>query len=123
MRYTIEKHERYVVIEPLVSFLDGVAAAKLKNEFMLRSASGQRNIVLDLDKVEDMTEEGMRMGLLAHRLCQSEEGLFIIIGLKPQVEHLLKVAKLDKYFTIVKRLKDAEDLIFSNEIQHDLIGK
>lgn len=121
MRYTIEKHERYVVIEPLVSFLDGEAAAKLKGEFMLRNAIGQRNIVLDLLNVEDTSEEGMRMGLLAHRLCSTIGGMFIITGLQPQVEHMLKVAKLDRYFTIVKKLGQAEDLIFSNEIQRELI--
>lgn len=122
MRYTIDKHERYVVIEPLTSVLDAAAAAFLKGEFMLRNTSGQRNIVLDLAQVQDICEEGIRMGLLAHRLCQGAYGMFIITGLTPAVQHILKVAHLDKFFTIVKSITDAEDLIFSNEIQRDLIG-
>jgi len=120
MRYTIEKHERYVVIEPLVSILDGEAAVKLKGEFMLRNTAGQRNIVLDLVHVTETNEEGIRTGLLAHRLCNSIGGMFILVSLQPQVEQILRVAKLDRYFTIVKKLKDAEDLIFSHEIQCDL---
>lgn len=123
MRYTIEKHERYVVIEPLVSFLDSEAAAKLKGEFLLRNTAGQRNIVLDLVQVGDAKEDSLRMGLLAHRLCATLGGLFIIVGVKPSIEHLLIVSKLDKYFIIVDKIEDAEDLIFANEIQHDLIGK
>lgn len=120
MRYTIDKHERYMVIEPLVSFLDSDAAAKLKGELLLRNTAGQRNIVLNLEYVEDIREGGMRMGLLAHRLCESLGGLFILVNLKPQIEQLLKVAKLDKFFTIVKDMEEAEDLIFANEIHHDL---
>lgn len=123
MRYTIEKHDRYVVIEPLVSFLDGESAVKLKGEFMLRNTAGQRNIVLDLAHVEETTEEGMRTGLLAHRLCGSVGGVFILVGLQPQVEQILRVAKLDRYFTIVKKLKDAEDMIFGHEIHRDLKSK
>lgn len=122
MRYTIDKHERYVVIEPLTAILDAAGAAFLKGEFMLRNTSGQRNIVLDLSQVQDICEEGIRMGLLADRLCQAADGIFIIAGLTPSVQHILKVAHLDKFFTIVKKVTDAEDLIFGSEIQRDLIG-
>lgn len=122
MRYTIDKHERYVVIEPLTAVLDAAGAAFLKGEFMLRNTSGQRNIVLDLSQVEDICEEGIRMGLLANRLCQAANGMFIIAGLAPSVQHTLKLAHLDKFFTIVKSVSNAEDIIFGNEIQRELIG-
>ena len=72
MRYTIEKHERYVIIEPLRQLIDAQAAHFLKGEFMLRNTSGQRNIVLDLSQVEAIDEDGVRMGLLAHRLCHRD---------------------------------------------------
>lgn len=122
MRYTIDKHERYVVIEPLNPVLDTAAAAFLKGEFMLRNTSGQRNIVLDLSQVEDICEEGIRMGLLADRLCQSADGMFILTGLTDNVQQILKLAHLDKFFTIVRNVTEAEDLIFGNEIQRDLRG-
>ena len=80
MKYTIDKHDRYVVIEPLGAVLDGVAATKLKAEFMLRNTSGLRNIVLDLSNVEDASEDGLRMGLLARRLCKASGGLLLITG-------------------------------------------
>ncbi|NGF57889.1 STAS domain-containing protein [Parapedobacter sp. SGR-10] len=121
MRYTIEKHERYVVIEPLCEKINAEEAAFLKGEFMLRNTSGQRNIVLDLSQVNDIDEAGMRIGLLAHRLCKAVGGLFILTGLQPQVAHLLKVAKLDTYFIVSTSLVEAEDAIFGNEIQRELL--
>ncbi|MGN0004102.1 MAG: STAS domain-containing protein [Sphingobacterium composti] len=122
MKYTIDKHERYVVIEPLREVIDGHAANYLKGEFMLRNTAGQRNIVLDLNQVNEITEEGLRMGLLAHRLCHTVGGDFIIINIKPQIEQMLKVLHLDKHFTILKSLAAAEDFIFGNELKRDLIG-
>ena len=122
MKFTIDKHERYVVIEPLRDIIDGVASNYLKGEFMLRNTAGQRNIVLDLNSVKEISEEGVRMGLLAHRLCQTSGGVFIIVNLNPQIEQTLKVLHLDKHFTILKSLSAAEDMIFGNELQRDLIG-
>jgi len=122
MKYTIDKHERYVVIEPLREIIDAIAANYLKGEFMLRNTAGQRNIVLDLNVVKEISEEGIRMGLLAHRLCNGAGGDFIIINISPQVEQTLKVLHLDKHFTILKSLSEAEDMIFGNELQRDLIG-
>ena len=123
MKYTIDKHDRYVVIEPLGAVLDGVAATKLKAEFMLRNTSGLRNIVLDLSNVEDASEDGLRMGLLARRLCKASGGLFIITGLNEKVTNLLKITNLYPYFKIVPSLDDAENMIFGNEIRLDLRGE
>src|SRR5690606_40688570 len=95
MKFTVDKHERYVVIEPLTDFLDGEAAAKLKGEFMLRHTGGQRNIVLNLCHVGDADEDGLRMGLLARRLCKASGGLFILTGLNQKLKELLRVTNLE----------------------------
>lgn len=120
MKFTIDKHDRYVVIEPLGSVLDGAAATHLKAEFMLRNTSGQRNIVLDLSNVDDASEDGLRMGLLARRLCKASGGLFILTGLSEKVTQLLKITNLYQYFKIVPTMNDAENMIFGNEIRLDL---
>ena len=101
MKYTIDKHERYVVIEPLRKEIDGKAA--------------------HLNQVTDINEDGVRMGLLAHRLCSALGGVFIIINMNSTVYNVLKVLHLDKHFTILKSLTDAEDMIFGIELQRDLI--
>ncbi|MBE8719916.1 STAS domain-containing protein [Sphingobacterium pedocola] len=123
MKYTIDKHERYVVIEPLTKQLNGEVAAFLKGEFMLRNSSGQRNIILDLSNVEESDEEGIRMGLLAQRLCGAVGGVFILTGVCSQIADLLRMAGLENNFTIVKSISKAEDLIFGSEIQRELRGE
>lgn len=120
MKFTVDKHERYVVIEPLRDFLDGEAAAKLKGEFMLRHTGGQRNIVLNLCHVADADEDGLRMGLLARRLCKASGGLFILTGLNERLLNLLKMANMEGYFKTAPTVSDAEDMIFGNELRLDL---
>ena len=120
MKFTVDKHERYVVIEPHRDFLDGEAAAKLKGEFMLRHTGGQRNIVLNLCHVSDADEDGLRMGLLARRLCKASGGLFILTGLNEKLLTLLKVAHMEGYFKTASTVSDAEDMIFGNELKLDL---
>ena len=71
MKFTVDKYDRYVVIEPLQERLDGETAASLKGEVMLRNTGGQRNIVLDMNNVKSTDETGIRTGLLARRLCKS----------------------------------------------------
>lgn len=122
MKFTVDKHERYVVIEPLFDRLDGNAAAKLKGEFMLRNTGGQRNIVLDLSHVKHIDEAGVRTGLLARRLCKAVGGLFIITGLNEDIVRYLKTLGLDTYFIIVADVEEAKDRIFGNELKLDLKG-
>src|SRR5690554_4282343 len=122
MRFTVDKHERYVVIEPLSGHLDGKAAAKLKEEFMLRNTGGQRNIVLDLRHVQQIDEAGVRMGLLARRICKAVGGLFIITGLNEDIVQYLESINLDTYFIIATDIEHAKDRIFGNELKLDLKG-
>jgi len=120
MKFTIKKHERYVVIEPLIETLNGKNATQLKGEFMLRNTGGQRNIVLNLGRVRQADEAGLRVALLARRLCKAMGGLFVLTGLNPKVADLLKLSGLDGYFKIAGSVSEAETMIFGNEIRLDL---
>jgi len=120
MKFTVDKYERFVVIEPLQEKLDGETAASLKGELILRNTGGQRNIVLDLNKVYLTDEKGIRTGLLARRLCKSMGGLFILTNLNEEVKKYIVSLGLDKYLIITSNIEQAKDLIFGNEIRLDL---
>lgn len=120
MKFTVDKYDRYVVIEPLQERLDGETAASLKGEFMLRNTGGQRNIVLDMNNVKSTDETGIRTGLLARRLCKSLGGLFILTNLNEEILTYIKSLGLDKYLIITMNIEKAKDLIFGNEIRLDL---
>jgi len=123
MKYTIDKHDRYVVIEPLSEVLNAERAAKLKGELLLRNTVGQRNIVLDLSNVKEVDEEGVRIGILANRLCNSLGGLFILANVDSAVLHVLEMSHLHQQLHIVDSIKQAEDVIFAHELEMDYRGE
>lgn len=122
MKFTVEKGERFVVIEPHASCLNGEVAGKLKSEFMLRNTGGQRNIVLDLSRVTSVDEDGIRTGLLARRLCKAMGGLFILVNIHADVLRFMKSIGLESYFKTAKDVEKAKDMIFGNEIRLELRG-
>lgn len=122
MKFTIDKHEKYVIIQPHLEVLDGDSAPKIKAEFLLRNTGGQRNIVFDLSQVKDADSAGLRTGLLAHRLCKAAGGVFILACANEEIKNLISVSKLDSVFTLTANTAVAEDLIFSKELEKELRG-
>jgi len=122
MKFTIDKHEKYVVIQPHVEVLDGDSAPKIKAEFLLRNSGGQRNIVFDLSQVREADSSGLRTGLLAHRLCKAAGGVFILACANQQIKHLISMCKLDGVLTLAPNTAEAVDMIFSKELEKDLRG-
>lgn len=122
MKFTIDKHEKYVVIQPHVELLDGDSAPKIKAEFLLRNSGGQRNIVFDLSQVKEADSAGLRTGLMAHRLCKAAGGVFILACANQQIKDLVAVCKLNGVLMIAPNAADAVDLIFSKELEKDMRG-
>ncbi|MFC3198337.1 STAS domain-containing protein [Parapedobacter deserti] len=122
MKFTIDKHEKYVIIQPHVEVLDGDSAPKIKAEFLLRNSGGQRNIVFDLSQVKEADSSGLRIGLLAHRLCKAAGGIFILACANQQIKNLIAMCKLEGVLTVAPNTADAEDLIFSKELEKELRG-
>ena len=122
MKFTIDKHEKYVIIQPHVALLDGDTAPKIKSEFLLRNTGGQRNIVLDLSHVLDADSAGLRTVLLAHRLCKTAGGVFILTHANDPLKKLISVCKLDGVLRLLPDNNRAEDVIFSKEIEKEIRG-
>ena len=60
--------------------------------------------------------------LVGNRLCKNANGLFILTGVNSCVATLLEMSSLDQSLTIVKKLVEATDLIFMDEIEKELLG-
>jgi len=121
MKFTIDKHEKYVLIKVDETKLDSTISPKLKTELILANAEGQSNIILDLSAVADVEDSSDLSSLLiGHRLCESAEGVFIITGLNESLSNLLVISQLDQVLTIVPKVEEAIDLIFMQEIEREL---
>ena len=120
MKFTVDKHEKYVLVKLNESKLNSLITPQLKSELILTNAEGQRNIIFDLSQVKFADSSGLSSLLVGHRLCKNATGSFILTGLNDAVARLITISQLDSVLTIVPSCEEAIDLIFMEEIEKEL---
>ena len=120
MKFTVDKHEKYILVKLNESKLNSLVTPQLKSELILTNTEGQRNIILDLSQVKFADSSGLSRLLVGHRLCKNAEGSFILTGLNDAVTRLITISQLDNVLTVVPTTKEAIDLIFMEEIEKEL---
>ncbi len=120
MKFSIDKHEKYVLIKLNESKLNSLISPQLKSEFILTNTEGLRNIILDLSAVKYSDSSGLSSLLVGHRLCKNSDGNFIITGLNENINRLVTISQLENVLSIVPTVEEAIDLIFMEEIEREL---
>lgn len=120
MKFSIDKHEKYVLLKLNESKLNSLVTPQLKSELILINAEGQRNIVLDLSQVKFADSSGLSSLLVGHRLCKNTEGIFTLVGLNESLRRLVSISQLDNVLSIVNSTEEAIDLVFMEEIEKEL---
>jgi anti-sigma B factor antagonist len=120
MKFSVDKHEKYVLVKLNESKLNSSITPQLKSELILMNTEGQRNIVLDLSAVKFADSSGLSSLLVGHRLCKNADGVFILVGLNTSVARLITISQLDNVLNVVNTPDEAIDLIFMEEIEKDL---
>lgn len=120
MKFTVDKHEKYVLIKLNENKLNSLIAPQLKSELILTNTEGQRNIILDLSNVKYSDSSGLSSLLVGHRICKHSEGTFILTGINDNISRLISISQLENILTIVATVDEAIDLIFMEEIEKEL---
>jgi anti-sigma B factor antagonist len=120
MRFTVDKHDKYVLIRLNESKLNSLVSPQLKSELILINTEGHRNIILDLSQVKYSDSSGLSSLLIGHRICNKAEGTFILTGINENVSRLIAISQLDSILTIVGSVDEGIDLIFMEEIEREL---
>jgi anti-anti-sigma factor len=120
MKFTVDKHEKYVLIKLNENKLNSLVSPQLKSELILTNSEGQRNIILDLSNVKYSDSSGLSSLLVGHRLCKNSEGTFILTGINDNISRLISISQLENILTIVGTVDEAIDLIFMEEIEKQL---
>lgn len=120
MKFTVDKHEKYVLLKLNEAKLNSLISPQLKSELILVNTEGQRNIILDLSAVKYSDSSGLSSLLVGHRICKNSEGSFIITGINENISRLITISQLETVLTIVPSVEEAIDLIFMEEIEREL---
>lgn len=120
MKFTVDKHEKYVLLKLNESKLNSLITPQLKSELIMMNTEGQRNLILDLSQVKFADSSGLSSLLVGHRLCKNAEGAFILVGLSEPVQRLITISQLENVLTIVSSSEEAIDVVFMEEIEREL---
>lgn len=111
MAIEIHKNEKSTLVKVGFERLDTNNAPDLKSKLVEINKEGEKNIVLDLSSVQLCDSSGLRAVLVGNRLCEDAIGAFVLCGLQPDVENLVKISMLDSVLLITKTAEQAAELL------------
>ena len=115
MDFEIVKIADYTRIKVLNDRLDTSNAPDLKSELVAVNANGEKNINLDVSNCEYCDSSGLSAILVANRLCEDAIGTFILTGLQPDVEQIIRISMLHTVLIITKTVDEAVNLLNEKE--------
>src|SRR4028118_1009849 len=120
MKYTIDKQEKYLLIQLHEAKLDATVSPQLKSEFVTLNAEGNKNIIVDLSQVKYIDSSGLSAILVGNRLSQDQDAIFVLAGVTDHVMKLIKISQLDSVLDIMPTVQEAIDAVFFNELENGL---
>ncbi|NOR74021.1 MAG: anti-sigma factor antagonist [Draconibacterium sp.] len=115
MTFEIHKNGNHTLVKVNSERLDTNNAPDLKSALVVISNKGEKNIVLDLSSCTYCDSSGLRAVLVANRLCEDAIGTFILCGLQPDVENLVKISMLHTVLLITETTNEAKELLVKKE--------
>jgi anti-sigma B factor antagonist len=115
MAFEIIKNGNHTLVKVNSERLDTYNAPDLRSELVVVNNKGEKNIILDLSSCNYCDSSGLRAILVANRLCEDAIGTFILSGLQPDVENLVKISMLDTILLITKSVEEAIYLLEKKE--------
>lgn len=109
--FEVQTEKTYTRIKICADRLDALLAPRLKSELVVLSGSGVVNIVMDLNRVAYCDSSGLSAILVAHRLCRTVSGTFVLTGLSKEVERLIAISQLDSVLRIAYTEAQVEEML------------
>ena len=120
MSFVYDKKDKYTLVKSTTDKLDGNISPLLKSELVGISATGEKNIIIDLSETRYCDSSGLSAMLVGNRLCKNARGSFIITGLQTSVKKLISISQLDTILKITPTVNEAIDLVYMDEIEREL---
>ncbi|SHJ69314.1 anti-sigma B factor antagonist [Tangfeifania diversioriginum] len=111
MSLEIQKNKDYTLVKVQTERLDTNTAPDLKSELVVLNNNGHVNIILDISQCKYCDSSGLRAILVGNRLSEDAIGTFVLTGLQPDVENLIRISMLHTVLLITKTVEEAEELL------------
>jgi len=123
MKFSVDKHDKYVTLKLEEHKFTNDNAPGLKSEFYLLNAEGFQNIIVDLSHVTECSDaQDLSCLLVGDRLCKSAGGLFIVTGINDELASIVELSNIFQSVTFVNTIDEATDFIFMDELEKEFRG-
>lgn len=120
MKITLEKKDRYSVLELQEENLNSIIAPDVKSEFIFLRNEGVKNLIFNMNHVKYVDSSGLSAILTANRLWNGY-GSFVLTNVNaPAVKKLIEISRLESILTIVPTLPESIDYVMMEELQQEL---
>ena len=120
MKFSIDKRDRFCVLQVDEEKLLSNFAPQLKSELVMLRTEGFKNIILDLAKVQFVDSSGLSALLVGNRLSKEAGGTFVLTNLNSHIQKLVKISQLESILNIVPSLSESVDFVMMEELDRDL---
>lgn len=120
MKFTVDKREKYLILQLNEKRLDTSVAPSLKSEFVILNNEGYRNMIVDLSEVNNADSSGLGALLIGNRLSRNSLGTFVLTGVQPTVMKVIEISQLEQILNIAGSEEEANDLILMEEVQREI---
>lgn len=120
MKFTTEKHDKYILFKLQESKLNSLISSELKAEFVNLNQQAQNNVIVDLSETQYCDSSGLSALLVGYRLSRNAAGVFILCGLQDHVRKLISISQLDNMLVITPTVSEAADFIYMDEVEKHL---
>jgi len=122
MKFSLDKRERFCILQIEEDKLLSNHSPSLKSEMLGLQRDGFKNVILDLEKVQFIDSSGLSALLVGVRLAKENNGTFAITNLSDHIKKLVKISQLESILTIIPTLSEAIDYVMMEELDRDLRG-
>ncbi len=116
MDLKIEKNQQYVLIDIPQATIDTEASQALSKSVASLWKEGYTNMVIDLNQVQSIEQDGFSVLRKANELCLRDGGLFVVVTKDEDLTEELDQAKI-RDLTILPTVEEAVDAVFMNELE------
>jgi anti-sigma B factor antagonist len=107
MDLTMRRMGKTLVLRPELTRLDANVAITFKEKVGQVITEGEKRLVLDLGRIEFVDSSGLG-ALVALLKRLGNDGTLALVGLRPPVQRLLALTRLDRVFRVADTVESAE---------------
>lgn len=118
--YRIEKKDKFTLVKIQEERFTARISPELKLEMNQLKDQKTKNIIFDLASVRYCDSSGLSVILIAHRICEEQNGNLILCSVSSNVQKLIDISQLNNVLTVVPTYNEAVDFLFMEELEKGL---